>query len=803
MPTHFRRSVWALPFIGLALAVSVVSPAAASGTASWPQFGADSAHSGVSVTETAIGPGNVSTLERAFTATLPGTSDGAVAFLAGVTTSSGPRDLLFTTSRDGRITALDAHNGAILWSHQNGPGSCHINNGSAVCYTTSSPAVDPNSRFVYSYGLDGKVHKYAVASGSEVVDASWPELATAKPFDEKGSSALTVATAAGVSYLYVANGGYPGDRGDYQGHVTTINLETGAQKVFNTLCSDRTIHFTTTASMDCAQKQSAVWARVGVEYDASTNRVYFATGNANFDGTQHWGDSVLALNPDGSGARGAPLDSYTPTNQLALDSVDQDLGSTAPAILARPVGSSVANIGVQGGKDAKLRLLDLSNLSGHGAPGHLGGELQLISVPQGGQVLTQPVSWVNPADGVPWVLVANSNGLSGLTAVSVNGLPRLVPQWTVTAGGTSPVLANGVAYYLTNGGARAVDPLTGAVLWADTSGTVNLHWQSPIAVGGYLYYPDGNGALRAFTLPKALVSRVAGTDRFATSVAVSAGFAPGVEVAYIATGAGLADALSGAAAAGMAKAPLLLVEQDTIPAVVGSRLISLAPKRIVVLGGLSSISDAVQQQLRAFTTGTVTRIAGVDRYGTSAAVSATFSAKVPVAYVSTGENFPDSLSGASRAAGMNGGPLLLVTRGAIPRSIEKELVRLAPQRIVVLGGSGAVSDAVQRQLDFYTTGTVTRLAGSDRYGTSAAISSTFAPGVGIAYIASGENYPDALAAAPVAGIAGSPLLLVTPGNIPDSISAELTRLHPGKIVLIGGSVAVSMAVQTALGAYVK
>jgi hypothetical protein len=112
-----------------------------------------------------------------------------------------------------------------VWSHQYAAGSCRINGGSIPCYTTSSPSIDPNRQYVYSYGLDGYVHKYQVGDGTEVMIGGWPELATLKGLNEKGSSALSIATASsGSAYLYVTNGGYPGDGGDYQGHVTAIDL---------------------------------------------------------------------------------------------------------------------------------------------------------------------------------------------------------------------------------------------------------------------------------------------------------------------------------------------------------------------------------------------------------------------------------------------------------------------------------------------------------------------------------------------------------------------------------------------------
>jgi hypothetical protein len=115
------------------------------------------------------------------------------------------------------------------------------------------------------------------------------------------------------------------------------------------------------------------------------------------------------LNPVGTGSGGKPLDSYTPTNFAFLQSSDQDLGSTAPAILPAP--GYAGRLAVQSGKDGKLRLINLMDLSGKGGPGNVGGEIQLINVPQGGQVLSALAVWVNPADSSTWVFVVNGNGL--------------------------------------------------------------------------------------------------------------------------------------------------------------------------------------------------------------------------------------------------------------------------------------------------------------------------------------------------------------------------------------------------------
>ena len=367
-----RRGPRAL--IATAAAVTLVASAC---QVNWLQFGGDSTHGSDSTSETVISLSNAPTLHRVWQATLLATADGEPMYVPNVSTANGTQDLLFVTTRNGDIQAVAASTGAILWSKSFGPGLCKINNGSQTCYTTSSPAVDPSLGFVYSYGLDGKVHKLALATGAETTTGGWPEVVTLKAFDEKGSSALSTATAKdGTHNLYAVTAGYPGDGGDYQGHLVAINLSTGAQKVFNTLCSNQAVHFAEKpGTPDCAAVQSGVWARAGTLYDPATDRIFFATGNATYSPSGHdWGDTVGALHPDGSGnSSGDPIDTYTPANFSQLQSADADLGSTLPAILKAPSGSTVTDLAVMSGKDAKLRLLNLANLSGHGGPGFTGG----------------------------------------------------------------------------------------------------------------------------------------------------------------------------------------------------------------------------------------------------------------------------------------------------------------------------------------------------------------------------------------------------------------------------------------------
>ncbi len=473
----------------------------------WLQFNGDPTHSGNNTLETAITIDNVSQLQLVFQIPLPAFVDGSPVYLSRVSTPGGIRNLIFLTTRDGRILALDAFNGATVWSKQYGPAGCLINNNTSrneACYTTSSPAIDPNREFVYSYGLDGYVHKHAVGDGTEIVAGGWPELTTLKRYDEKGSSALSIVTAAnGTGYLYVAQSGYPGDAGNYQGHITAINLADGSQKVFNSLCSDQAVHFVDSRvaqGPDCTNTQSAIWSRPGVIYDPYHDRILMSTGNGTFAPASFlWGDSVFSLNPDGSGSAGDPLDSYTPTNYQFLQDRDLDLGSTGPAILPLDQGL-YPHLAVQGGKDGVVRLLNLDQLSGQNGVGHTGGEVFTIPIPMGGVILPQPAVWTDPVDQSTWVFVSNGNGIAGLELnISAGGDPSLVVRWT-GPGGTSPLVANGVLFLARSGVITALNPVNGNVLWSDRH-IGPLHWQSPIVDIGILYIADSNGKITAYSLP--------------------------------------------------------------------------------------------------------------------------------------------------------------------------------------------------------------------------------------------------------------------------------------------------------------
>jgi putative cell wall-binding protein len=206
----------------------------------------------------------------------------------------------------------------------------------------------------------------------------------------------------------------------------------------------------------------------------------------------------------------------------------------------------------------------------------------------------------------------------------------------------------------------------------------------------------------------------------------------------------------------------------------------------------------------AVSTGRASRIGGTDRYATAAAVSAaTFAPGASVAYLATGTGFADALT-AGPAAARAGGPVLLTTATTLPSATASELRRLQPSSLVVLGGTAVVSDAVLGQAASATglpRSSVRRIAGADRDATAAAVSAdAFRDGAPAVYVAQDTGFADALAAGPAAVRNGGPVLLTSPGRLPTTTAAELRRLRPQTVIVLGGPAAVSDSVLAPIAA---
>ena len=180
------------------------------------------------------------------------------------------------------------------------------------------------------------------------------------------------------------------------------------------------------------------------------------------------------------------------------------------------------------------------------------------------------------------------------------------------------------------------------------------------------------------------------------------------------------------------------------------------------------------------------RYAGADRYNTAISVASAFGTS-DVVFLSRGDSQADAVAGGK----LPGGPLLLVNDSpTVQKNVAEAIAKLKATKVVVLGGTGAVSDAAVKAVAGKAT--VTRLAGPDRFGTAAEISKNLFPeGKTSAkvYWANGMTLVDALVGGTMTD--GAPILLTNgSGTLPAATLNEIKRLKPSEVVALGGEGAV-------------
>jgi putative cell wall-binding protein len=275
-------------------------------------------------------------------------------------------------------------------------------------------------------------------------------------------------------------------------------------------------------------------------------------------------------------------------------------------------------------------------------------------------------------------------------------------------------------------------------------------------------------------------TRISGANRYATAAAASlAAFPATADTVVLASGQNWPDALGGAALAGAVNGPVLLTAKDRLPAETLAEIRRLKPSRVFILGGEASVSGSVADEVGAVPAGVI-RLGGKDRYETASLVAARVAEeaelsgrKVEEVYVASGKNFPDALAAApvSRARLR---PILLTQPDELNAATFSALSELKPSRAWILGGEAAVDTTVSASIAENTR--VSRLAGSDRYGTAVQVA-RHGVSSGLSWsnagLASGADFPDALAGGASQGADSSVLLLAHPLRLPSATATEV------------------------------
>jgi putative cell wall-binding protein len=303
--------------------------------------------------------------------------------------------------------------------------------------------------------------------------------------------------------------------------------------------------------------------------------------------------------------------------------------------------------------------------------------------------------------------------------------------------------------WLASGGTRFIDP-------DGDPGSPAQSWETPIVDRDALERTNFSDDVRGpvAPAPSRSVLRLFGPTRIGTAAAISEERYAEADTVVLARADVYADALAGGPLAVHLGAPLLLSATSSLSPETEAEITRLGAERAVLLGGEAALSAQVERDLEELGLG-VERVSGPNRFATAASIAEElpFTSEV---WVSEGINadlrrgWPDALS-ASAVASSLGQPILLVSRDTLPPETAEALTRDVNATIV--GGTAAVSAVVAEAVDA-EVGRVMRVAGTDRYATSAAVATEgLRRGLdpSITYVATGRQFADGLVAGAAAG----------------------------------------------------
>ena len=280
--------------------------------------------------------------------------------------------------------------------------------------------------------------------------------------------------------------------------------------------------------------------------------------------------------------------------------------------------------------------------------------------------------------------------------------------------------------------------------------------------------------------------RIDGRDRIETAINISKKNYDKAKSVIVVRHDLFPDSMTASVLAKLKDAPILLNPTAKLDSRVGDEIKRLGAQEVIIVGGQDSVSERVREDLKVYDADkNVERIAGADRYGTSEMVAKRvvgITGKKNTGVVASGQVFPDALS-VGTFASREGYPILLVKKDSVPSQIQNAIKDLDINKTYIAGGLNTISKSTEAKLP----NVVERMAGSTRYETSVAIAKSKFGASKEAYIASGEEFADALVISPISGKFNRPTLLVSRNKKVNSpVKAYIRNAGFTSITAIGG-----------------
>ncbi len=302
------------------------------------------------------------------------------------------------------------------------------------------------------------------------------------------------------------------------------------------------------------------------------------------------------------------------------------------------------------------------------------------------------------------------------------------------------------------------------------------------------------------------IGEISGANRYDTAIEVSKYFNQ-ADTVIIALGTDYPDALSAGPLSTALNAPILLTQKNNVSSNTLNEIKRLGATKAIILGGTSAISDDIKYQLKSKGIVDIQRISGKDRYATATAVGEYLfeiqkktGNKSEHVVIASGNSFADALAASSMASKL-GRPILLTRNLTDLGDNTKTFLKNEQIKYVsVIGGSSVISDKIIQEIKLMGI-EVDRYAGSDRYETSSLIANKFFNKSTLTFVSYGQDFADALSAAPLAAMKSAPILLTNNTSLPPVIEKYLKNSPVNglnHVTVVGGNSAVGDSVKKAM-----
>ncbi|MDQ0268861.1 cell wall-binding repeat-containing protein [Cytobacillus purgationiresistens] len=304
------------------------------------------------------------------------------------------------------------------------------------------------------------------------------------------------------------------------------------------------------------------------------------------------------------------------------------------------------------------------------------------------------------------------------------------------------------------------------------------------------------------------IKRLGGNSRYEVSANVSkelSSWGFNSSTVIIANGEAYGDIIPAVNLAVKEQAPILVTPSDALPNAVKSEIQRLKPSNAIILGGVLSVTNEVENELKQLGIKSIERIAGDSRY-TNAVDTAKriVDESTDTAIVVNGNAIGDMLSVAS-VAGQRKIPILLTGNADKLHSSVDNYLSQNPQikNIVIVGGPLSVSENAEAKLATYAN--VDRINGNSRFEISVNVANYFMVTTNKFVITNGMNYPDGMIGAPLAAMRGYHILLTQPESLPNVVDSYLVanKSNLDNVYILGGPLSVSNEIEQRINSLIK